>query len=266
MVHDFQTCASYVKKVFSKRKICQGTKCRNFKHLLIRIRGCSSFGTVIYFCVEHELDRWLCPFSFEGSFSFMPTGNAPVSQDIINSATPQISTGVGILDNSINAILPAPNMGDSVNPIQVWIFIGTFIWIAGMVAMVIYSIAAFMKLKRSLIGAAPLKENIYLADHIPTPFVIGLFKPKIYLPSTLTDIERGFIIAHETCHIGRLDHVTRILGFAALAVHWFNPLVWVAFIGSGKDMELSCDEAVMIKMNTDIRTEYSQSRRTNQRG
>lgn len=205
------------------------------------------------------LFRLLCPFSFESAISLMPMGKAPIPQDIIYSAAPQINTGVGIIDNSINAILPAPNIGDSANPIQIWLFIGVIIWTLGMLAMLFYSIVAFARLKRKLIGAIHLKGNIYLADHMSSPFVMGLFKPKIYLPSSLTGAEKDFIIAHEMCHISRLDHVTRILGFAALAVHWFNPLAWVAFVVSGKDMELSCDEAVMKKMDTDIRAEYSQS-------
>ncbi|MEG1541913.1 MAG: M56 family metallopeptidase, partial [Oscillospiraceae bacterium] len=205
------------------------------------------------------LFRLLCPFSFESAISLMPTGNTPIPQDIIYSTSPRIDTGVGIIDNSINPILPAPNMGDSVNPLQIWLSIGTFIWMLGMSGMLIYSLVAFIKLKRSLIGAVPLKENIYLADHISSPFVMGLFKPKIYLPSSLSATEKEFITAHELCHIRRFDHVTRILGFAALTLHWFNPLAWLAFIVSGKDMERSCDEAVMKQMDTDIRAEYSQS-------
>ena len=206
------------------------------------------------------LFRLLCPVSFESVLSLMPTGKAPIPQDIIYNTAPQISTGVGIIDNSINHMLPMQgNVVNSVNPIQIWLFIGTVIWIVGILAMLIYSIVAFVRLKRCLIAATPLKENIHLVDHISSPFVMGLFKSKIYLPSSLTDTEKDFIIAHEICHIRRFDHVTRLLGFAALAVHWFNPFVWVAFIVSGKDMEMSCDEAVMKKMNTDIRTEYSRS-------
>lgn len=205
------------------------------------------------------LFRLLCPFSFESAISLMPMESAPISQDIIYSPAPQINTGIAAFDSVVNSMLPAPNIGDSANPIQILLFIGAVIWALGMVIMVIYSVVSFVKLKQSLIGAAPFKANIYLADHISSPFVMGLFKPKIYLPSSLTDTEKDFIIDHETCHVKRLDHVTRILGFTTLAIHWFNPLVWLAFILSGKDMELSCDEAVMKRMSTDIRAEYSQS-------
>lgn len=206
------------------------------------------------------LFRLLCPFSFESGVSLIPTGKVSIPQDIIYNSTPQISTGIAVLDSMVNPLLPAPsNIGNSVNPIQIWLFIGAAIWSLGLLAMLIYSIIAFVKLKRNLIGAAHLKENIYLADHISTPFVMGLLKPKIYLPSSLSDGEKDFIIAHELCHLKRFDHATRILGFAALVVHWFNPLAWIAFIASGKDMELSADESVMQKMDRDIRAEYSQS-------
>ncbi|MEG1726172.1 MAG: M56 family metallopeptidase, partial [Anaerovoracaceae bacterium] len=205
------------------------------------------------------LFRLICPFSFESTLSLMPMAKTPIPQDIIYSTLPQINTGINIIDNSINPILPAPNMGDSVNPLQIWIFIGTIIWVLGMLAMLIYSVISFAKLRKRLIGSVQMKDNIYLADHISSPFVMGIIKPKIYLPSSLSDSEKDFIIAHEMCHIKRFDHITRILGFASLTIHWFNPLVWASFILSGKDMELSCDEAVMKKMNVDIRAEYSQS-------
>lgn len=133
------------------------------------------------------------------------------------------------------------------------------IWLIGIAIMLVYSMISLLKLRRKLIGATPLEKNIYIADHIDSPFVMGLIRPKIYLPSNLTDSEREFIIKHEQTHIKRLDHITRILSFIALAVHWFNPLVWIAFVLSGKDMEISCDEAVMKKMNTDIRAEYAES-------
>lgn len=205
------------------------------------------------------LFRLLCPYSFESAVSLIPTSETPIAQDIIYSPAPQINTGIAVLDSMVNPMLPVPNDMASVNPIQVWLFIGAVIWAFGMLAILIYCIVAFVNLKRNLIGATHLKDNIYLVDHIPSPFVMGLWKPKIYLPSSLSDSEKDFIIAHERCHLKRFDHASRILGFATLAVHWFNPLVWLAFIISGKDMELSADEAVMKKMHKDIRTEYSQT-------
>ncbi|MFI3238961.1 MAG: M56 family metallopeptidase, partial [Lachnospiraceae bacterium] len=137
--------------------------------------------------------------------------------------------------------------------------IGTLVWGLGISMMAIYSIVSLIKLRRKLIGATPIEKNIYIVDHIDSPFVMGFIRPKIYLPSNLTDAERDFIIKHEQTHIKRLDHITRILSFIAFAVHWFNPLVWTSFVLSGKDMETSCDESVMKKMNTDIRADYCEA-------
>ena len=133
-----------------------------------------------------------------------------------------------------------------------------YIWFAGIRSCYLQR-CSIIRLRRKLVGAVPLCENIYLADHIASPFVLGLFRPKIFLPSSLSEVEQEYIIQHEKHHIRRGDHVTRILAFAALCVHWFNPLVWLAFVLSGRDMEMSCDEAVMKRMDGDIRADYSAS-------
>ncbi len=206
------------------------------------------------------LVRLLCPFSFESAIGLLPSNTQPIPQNIVYQDVPQIDTGIRIVDNAVNHILPpvvTPEV--SVNPIQIWIFIARCIWLLGIAVIVVYSIVSLIKLRRELIGATPLEKNINIVDHIDSPFVMGFVRPKIYLPSSLTDSERVFIIRHEKTHIKRLDHITRILGFITLSVHWFNPLVWIAFVLSGKDMETSCDESVMKKMNTDIRADYSEA-------
>ncbi|MBQ8503991.1 MAG: M56 family metallopeptidase [Clostridia bacterium] len=142
---------------------------------------------------------------------------------------------------------------------EVWILFGQYVWLTGIAAMVIYSIASYFKLRKKLIGAVPLRDNIFLSDYINSPFVMGLFRPKIYLPSALSESEQEYIILHEKHHIRRLDHIVKALSFAALCVHWFNPLVWLSFVLSGRDMEMSCDEAVIKKMGKDIRADYSAS-------
>ncbi|WNX85293.1 M56 family metallopeptidase [Agathobaculum sp. NTUH-O15-33] len=206
------------------------------------------------------LFRLICPFSFESAIGLLPINKTPIPQDIMYSTEPQIDTGINIVDSIVNPILPvANNMGESINPLQVWVLVGSTIWVFGMLIMLIYSIIQFVRLKRKLVGATPLRGNIYLADHISSPFVMGFIKPNIYLPSSMAKTEQAFIIAHENYHIKRFDHIARILGFIALTIHWLNPLVWLAFVLSGKDMEMSCDEAVMREMDTDIRAEYSKS-------
>lgn len=206
------------------------------------------------------LFRLICPFSFESAIGLLPMNKIPISPDIVYRNEPQINTGLNVIDNAVNPMLPIPNnIGESINPLQMWIFVVSVIWAIGILAMLIYSILHFVRLKQKLIGATPLRNNIYLADHISSPFVMGFIKPNIYLPSSMAEAEQAFIIAHEKYHIKRFDHIARILAFVTLTIHWFNPLVWLTFALSGKDMEMSCDEAVMKKMKTDIRAEYSQS-------
>ena len=118
---------------------------------------------------------------------------------------------------------------------------------------------SFVLLHHRLTNAVPLQRHVYLADHIGTPFVLGLLRPNIYLPSSLSEKEQEYILLHEQHHILRQDHIVKVLAFIALSIHWFNPLVWIAFILSGKDMEMSCDEAVIRKLGEDIRVDYSAS-------
>lgn len=203
--------------------------------------------------------RLLCPISFESMFSLLPINASPISINTIYSETPQISTGITTVDNAINPILPTPATGDSVNPSQVAAGIGEILWLVGIAVLLAYSIVSLLRLRKNLVGAVKVRDNIFLADHIATPFVIGLLRPKIYLPSTLSEQEQSYIILHEQTHIRRFDHVMKIVAFAALCIHWFNPLVWVAFILTIKDMEMSCDESVMKRLGTDIQKEYSAS-------
>lgn len=134
-----------------------------------------------------------------------------------------------------------------------------WIWIAGVSGMVLYGAAQYLLLCKRLVGAIRYRGNVYLADHIDTAFVMGTLVPKIYIPSHVPAKERKYIIAHERCHIRRGDHVTKMLAYFALCLHWFNPLVWLAFLLAGKDMEMSCDEAVIRRFGSDIRAEYSTS-------
>ena len=137
------------------------------------------------------------------------------------------------------------------------------VWLLGSIVLWLYSIVSIIRLKRQLIGTVPDQKsahnNIYLCDYIHTAFVMGVLRPRIYLPTTLTETERHYILLHEQTHIRRGDHVLRLLAFLVLSLHWFNPLVWCAFFLSEKDMEMSCDEAVMRQMGTDLRAAYSAS-------
>lgn len=133
------------------------------------------------------------------------------------------------------------------------------IWLAGIFAMVLYSGLVYIRLYRSLMGAIQWRGNVWLADRIPSAFVLGVFRPRIYLPSDLPMVERRYIMAHERHHIRRGDHIIKLLAYGALCIHWFNPLVWAGFLLAGKDMEMSCDEAVIKKLGDHIRADYCQT-------
>ncbi|MBD5084687.1 MAG: hypothetical protein HDT33_06390 [Clostridiales bacterium] len=137
----------------------------------------------------------------------------------------------------------------------------SIVWLTGAAILLGYSALSLLRLRQKLVGSAPLEgeKNVRLADHIPSPFVLGLFRPNIYLPSDLPEGERDYVLLHERTHIRRRDHLFRTLAWLALAIHWFNPLVWLAFHLAGKDMEMSCDETVLRKMGRDVRADYSSS-------
>ena len=150
---------------------------------------------------------------------------------------------------------PLPQTSDTADP-KTWL---SLVWLLGVGVMVAYSAVSYAKLRRRIKVAVSVQKGVYLADEIATPFVMGIFRPKIYLPGNLDGTERNYIIAHERHHIRRGDHIFKALGFLALTVHWFNPLVWVAFALAGRDMEMSCDEAVIRKLGVHIRADYSAS-------
>lgn len=208
------------------------------------------------------LFRLICPFSFESVFSFLPTKTGPISQGAIYRAATTIYTGIPAINHLLNSSLSATTPTSSVNTLQIWISIrtiGTMVWLLGIAILLIYSIVSLIRLQNSLINAVHERDNIYLAEHLGTPFVMGMIRPKIYLPTSLAAEEKGYILLHEEMHIRRLDHVVKIVSFFVLCLHWFNPLVWVAFFISGRDMEMSCDEAVIKELGSDVKKEYSTS-------
>ncbi len=205
--------------------------------------------------------RLIIPSSFESMFSIMPrnTNAVPIPHDIIYQQNPQINSGIEVLDSFVNNSLPAPIIGASVNPLQIYVEIGAYLWVLGIIALLVYSLVSILILKRQLKSALLIEQNIFEAKNLKTPFVLGLIRPKIYLPDRLNATERNYILLHEQTHIRRKDHIIKILAFLTLSIHWFNPLVWIAFMLMSTDMELSCDEKVLKEMNEDIKKPYANS-------
>jgi beta-lactamase regulating signal transducer with metallopeptidase domain len=205
--------------------------------------------------------RLIVPFSFESMLSLLPrnTNTVPIPHEIIYQQNPQINSGLEVVDSFVNETLPAPIIGASANPLQIYIEIGAYIWVLGMIALLIYSLVSILTLKRQLKNAQLIEQNIYEAKNLKTPFVIGFIRPMIYLPVGISVEERSYILLHEQTHIHRKDHIIKPLAFLILSIHWFNPLVWIAFMLMSMDMELSCDEKVLKKMDEDIKKPYATS-------
>ena len=217
------------------------------------------------------LFRLLCPVSLTSGVSLMGLFPVPttetgrmeyVSLDVPDTERQAITDDVPASDLNQAAehdVEPSIAEGTAAGSIDVLASIVSMVWICGVAAMLMFHLLQLIRLRRKLIGAILLKDNIYLADYIPTPFVMGLIHPKIYLPSAMSETEQSYIIQHEKHHIHRCDHAIKLVAFAAMCIHWFNPLVWLAFALSSKDMEMSCDEAVIKQMNRDIRADYASS-------
>ena len=206
--------------------------------------------------------RLLVPISVESPVSFVPERTEFTSMVDVNEALPEIEfqTAQDRLDNERQMEITAPGepmvLSHSFVEPQHYL---TMIWIAGMLFLSVRSLLAYLGLRERVKVSVPLQKGVYIADDIDTPFVMGIFRPRIYLPGTLDSTEQKYIIAHERHHIRRGDHIFKALGFLALTIHWFNPFVWVAFVLAGRDMEMSCDEAVIRKLGEDVRAEYSAS-------
>lgn len=212
------------------------------------------------------LFRLLCPWSPESRFGGISrTASAYVeTMEVVTLPSVAGKTNNGTTDPGVPPEQPAQAMeGATVQttaPRDIgWREICCGLWLLGMSVLAVYSLVSLLRLKRRLVGAVRLRDNIYLADHLETAFVLGLARPKIYLPSSLSQQEQDCILAHEQTHIRRGDPWWKALAFLALTVHWFNPLVWLAFVSFGKDMETACDEAVVRKLGPEIEADYAAS-------
>lgn len=214
--------------------------------------------------------RLVCSFSFSSVFSIfnifsMPSQTAAVSGTTVNSyvpydigllPVPEISTGIKSADTLINPLLPEANVTESINPMQIVIAAASVIWIIGMTVMAVYGIVSFIKIHKKIEFATKLNDNVYECDKLKSPFVFGIIKPKIYLPCGMNKAQKEYVILHEKNHIKRLDHIIKIISFAILTLHWFNPFVWLAYSLMIRDMEMSCDEKVLKNLNENDKKSY----------
>lgn len=199
--------------------------------------------------------RLCCPVSFRAAFSLLgllrleraaaEPAMAYIPQNIGMMARPEITVGIPAADAALSASLPAAEPMTSANPMQIWIFAGTILWCAGMAAMLLYAVISYARLHHWLKTAVWMERNVWQSERVCSPFILGVFRPRIYIPFGLSDETKSYVLAHERFHLRRLDHIVRPFAFLLLTVHWFNPLCHLAFARMTRDMEMRCDEQVL---------------------
>ena len=206
--------------------------------------------------------RLVMPFSLESVFSLIPSTEV-IAPEAMYATEPTLNTGISSVDKVVNPVFTATfraaDTVTSVNPLQVWTFISGYIWRIGVVMLLLYTLVTYIRLKHRVSDAVLHKENIYQSERVASPFVLGIFRPRIYIPYGLSMAEQRCVLAHERAHIARMDYILKPLAFIILAVHWFNPLVWVAYVLLCRDMEYACDEKVINEMGAKGKKEYAET-------
>ena len=206
--------------------------------------------------------RLICPLSFESTLSLIPSAET-IPLDIEMAAKPTIDSGVPAINSVVNPVLssfaPPQHVLTSANPLQIWIPILNIIWLIGVGALLLYTAVSYWRLCRKVDTAVRYKDNIFQSENVSFPFVLGLIKPRIYLPFKLDGQNLEHVVAHEKAHIHRKDHWWKPLGFLLLTIHWFNPLMWLAYVLLCRDIELACDEKVIKELGNEQRADYTQA-------
>ncbi len=203
--------------------------------------------------------RLIMPFKFESIFSLIPSTET-IPTNYITRPDAQINSGINLIDIPVNEYLGdryfegvTVQSGLKENLIAII----SVVWIIGIIAILLYGVFSYLRLKKTVSTAVLLKENVWQSENVSSPFILGFIKPKIYVPFSLGGETAEYVIAHENAHIRRKDHWIKPIGFLILAVYWFNPLVWIAYILLCRDIEAACDERVIASMNGESRQEYA---------
>ncbi len=205
--------------------------------------------------------RLVFPFSLESIFSLIPSAE-PLPPDIMMSPLPEINSGVGVLNNAVNPIISttlAPEVGASVNPMQVIIGIAAWIWVIGIALMLGYGAVSYISLRFKVRASVKGEKNVCFCDEVDSPFILGVIRPRIYVPSGMCGEELDHVLAHERAHLRRCDHLWKPLGFTFLAFYWFNPILWAAYALLCRDIESACDEKVIKTMSAEAKKSYSEA-------
>ncbi|MBQ1533192.1 MAG: hypothetical protein IIZ64_00050, partial [Erysipelotrichaceae bacterium] len=205
--------------------------------------------------------RLVCPFSFESVFSLIPSSET-IPADIAMQHSPAIDSGITIVNETINPLIAesfTPAIEDSANPLQIYIPIISVIWLAGVAVMLGYALISYLKLRKEVSANIAISENVFACDEVKAPFILGVFRPAIYVPSSMQGKTLELVIRHENAHLKRYDHLWKPLGFLLLSVYWFHPLCWIAYILLCRDIKMACDEKVITDMEKEEIASYSQA-------
>ena len=165
-----------------------------------------------------------------------------------------------MLNSVVNPVISdvlTPDVTESVNPMQILVGVASAVWVTGVAVMLIYGVVSYFRVRKTVSDAVLLSSNIWQSEKVVSPFILGIIRPKIYIPYGMNSETQSHVIAHENAHLRRRDHWIKPLGFMLLAVYWFNPLIWVAYILLCKDIERACDEKVISQMDDENRREYA---------
>ena len=205
--------------------------------------------------------RLVLPVSIESALSLVPSAQT-LPEGVMYAAAPELNTGIAALNDAINPAFTAafaPEPAASANPLQVLLPAASVIWLAGAAAMLLWALVSWLRLRRRVAEAVRLEGNVFESERVASPFVLGLIRPRIYLPFGLDEGAREQVLTHERAHIARGDHVIKLIGWLILAVYWYNPLVWLAYALFCRDIELACDERVIRRLPVSGRADYSQA-------
>ena len=205
--------------------------------------------------------RLALPFTLETALSLIPKKTV-IEPEILYAKTPAVDSGIPTVNQVVNPMMSesfTPAVGASVNPLQVVMTIGAWIWLVGLVALLLYSVISYIRLHYRVQDAVLFKENIFQSEKVDSPFVFGFLKPRIYLPYSLEEENMAYVIAHEKMHIKNRDHLLKPIAFILLSVYWFNPIVWLAYYLFCKDLELVCDEWVIWNLETADKKAYAKA-------
>lgn len=205
--------------------------------------------------------RLVCPFSFESVLSLIPSTQT-IPETVITEPQFNVESGVSVIDNNINPYLSDHYFEGITVPTNTGVYLLKFfgvVWLAGMIIMLAYMIFSFIKIRTQVSAKIRIDKNIFICDEVKAPFIMGIIRPEIYLPSDMREEQKAYVISHELAHLKRHDNLWKPLGFIILSVYWFNPLMWVAYILLCRDIESACDEKVIKNMSNEERAGYSQA-------